>query len=150
VKLKIKSEEDFWAGVMFIAFGILAIVVARDYPIGSAMRMGPGYFPTGIGIILIILGAIVTAVSFAVEGGKVGNFNLKGMFLLGVAFLVVGWGIDNIGFVPSLFFLIFLSALAGKEFKLLEVLILSIVLIIGSWALFIVGLELPFPLFWWR
>jgi hypothetical protein len=72
------------------------------------------------------------------------------MILLGLAFTIIGWGIDHIGFVPSMFAMIFCSALAGKEFKLLEVLIMSVVLIIGSIALFIYGLELPFPLFWWR
>lgn len=147
---KIKSQEDFWAGLMFIGFGILAIVVARDYPMGSAMRMGPGYFPTGLGIIMVALGAIITAMSFKIEGAKVGRFNFKAMILLTVAFILFGWGIDHIGFIPSLFILIFVSALAGREFKLMEVLILSAVLIVGNWALFIKGLELPFPLFWWR
>lgn len=147
---KIKSQEDFWAGLMFIGFGILAIYISTDYPLGSAMRMGPGYFPTGIGVILIILGAIIGATSLKVAGDKVGSFAFKPMLLLSVAFAVFGWAIDNIGFIPALFILIFLSALAGREFKMKEVLVMSVVLIAGSWALFIWGLELPFPLFWWR
>ena len=64
MQLKIKSQEDFWAGLMFIGFGVLAIFVSRDYPMGSAMRMGPGYFPTSIGMIMVALGAIITAMSF--------------------------------------------------------------------------------------
>ena len=147
---KIKSQEDFWAGLMFIAFGILAIYISTDYPIGSAMRMGPGYFPTGIGIILIILGAIIGLTSFKVVGDNVGQFAFKPMILLSVAFAVFGWAIDNIGFIPALFILIALSSAAGKEFKMKELIPMSVVLIVGSWALFIWGLELPFPLFWWR
>lgn len=147
---KIKSPEDFWSGLLFIGFGILAIYIATDYPYGSTMRMGPGYFPTGIGIVLIILGAIVALSSFKFEGGKVGTFAFKPMILLSVAFAVFGWAIDHIGFIPALFILIFLSALAGREFRLKEVLLMAVILIAGSWALFIWGLELPFPLFWWR
>ena len=147
---KIKSQEDFWAGLMFIAFGVLAIFISTDYPLGSAMRMGPGYFPTGIGIILIILGSIIAMPSFKVVGDKVGTFAFKPMILLSVAFGVFGWAIDNIGFILALFILIALSSAAGKEFKMKEILPMSAVLIVGSWALFIWGLELPFPLFWWR
>ena len=150
MQFKIKSQEDFWAGMMFIGFGVLAIVISRDYPMGSAMRMGPGYFPTWIGVIMVLLGAIISAISFKVVGGAVGRFAWKPMVVLAIAFCTFAWGIDHIGFIPSLAVMIVLSALAGKEFRLKEVLILMVVLIVGCWALFIKGLELPFPLFWWR
>lgn len=150
MQFKIKSQEDFWAGMMFIGFGVLAIVISRDYPMGSAMRMGPGYFPTWIGVIMVLLGAIISAISFKVVGGAVGRFAWKPMVVLAIAFCTFAWGIDHIGFIPSLAVMIILSALAGKEFRLKEVLILTVVLIVGCWALFIKGLELPFPLFWWR
>jgi putative tricarboxylic transport membrane protein len=150
VQLKIKNPEDFWAGVLFIGFGMLAIVISRDFPMGTAMRMGPGYFPTALGGIMALLGVIITLTSFKTTGEKIKPFAWRAMFLLGLAFTIIGWGIDHIGFVPSMFAMIFCSALAGKEFKLLEVLIMSVVLIVGSIALFIYGLELPFPLFWWR
>ncbi|MBI4193985.1 MAG: tripartite tricarboxylate transporter TctB family protein [Betaproteobacteria bacterium] len=150
MSLKIKSQEDFWAGIMFIGFGIIAVVVSRDYPMGSAMRMGPGYFPTWLGIIMILMGSAVSAMAFKYEGEKVGKFAWKALLLLGLAFSIFAWAIDNIGFIPALFILIVLSAAAGQQFRVKEVLILSAVLIAGSWGLFIKGLELPFPLFWWR
>lgn len=71
-RLKIKSQEDFWAGLMFVAFGILAIVVARNYPMGSALRMGPGYFPTYLGAIMIVIGAIMTGRAYRIEGEGIG------------------------------------------------------------------------------
>jgi len=117
---------------------------------GSAMRMGPGYFPTWIGAIMILLGAIISGLSFRIVGEKVSKFAWKPMVLLSIAFSTFAWGIDNIGFIPSLLVMIFVSALAGKEFNLKEVSVLAFILIVGSWALFIKGLELPFPLFWWR
>jgi hypothetical protein len=150
VRLKIKNQEDFWAGVMFIGFGVLAVIISRDYPMGTAMRMGPGYFPTYLGVIMAVFGLIVSAMSFKVEGGKLTPFAWKPTIMLGLSFLVFGWGIDHIGFVPSLFALIVLSAAAGASFKWLEVLILSVVLIVGAVGIFIYGIDLPYPLFWWR
>jgi len=55
VQLKIKNPEDFWAGIMFLGFGVLAVYISQDYPMGTAMRMGPGYFPTYLGALLIVL-----------------------------------------------------------------------------------------------
>jgi hypothetical protein len=150
VQLKIKSQEDFWAGLMFIGFGLLAIFISRDYPMGSAMRMGPGYFPTYLGVMMAILGAIISATSFKIAGGRVGKFAWRPMILLSIAFSLFAWGIDNFGFIIAMLVVIFLSSFAGKEFKLKEIAILSVILVAGCWALFIKGLELPFPLFWWR
>jgi len=148
--LKITSQEDFWAGMMFIGFGAVAIFIAQDYPFGTTSRMGPGYFPTWLGIIMIVLGLAVAATGFKVQGEGVGKFAWKAMFLLSVAFAFFGWSIDHIGFIPAMFVLIVLSALAGRDFRFKEVMLMSVVLIFGAWALFIKGLELPFPLFWWR
>ncbi|HEX6065999.1 MAG TPA: tripartite tricarboxylate transporter TctB family protein, partial [Longimicrobiales bacterium] len=94
MQLKIKSQEDFWAGLMFIGFGVLAIVISRDYPMGSAMRMGPGYFPTSLGAIMVLLGSIITMLSFKFEGGKVKPFAWKPMIVLAIAFCTFAWGID--------------------------------------------------------
>ncbi|MGA0024634.1 MAG: tripartite tricarboxylate transporter TctB family protein [Burkholderiales bacterium] len=148
--MKITSQEDFWAGIMFIGFGVLAIFISQDYPFGSASRMGPGYFPTWLGIIMAVLGVAVTAQGFKVKGEGVGKFAWKAMLLLSVAFIFFGWAIDHVGFIPAMFVMVFLAAAAGREFRTKEVFIIAIVLIIGCWALFIKGLELPFPLFWWR
>ncbi|MGA0114317.1 MAG: tripartite tricarboxylate transporter TctB family protein [Burkholderiales bacterium] len=148
--MKITSQEDFWAGIMFIGFGVLAIFISQDYPFGSASRMGPGYFPTWLGIIMAVLGVAVSAQGFKVKGEGVGKFAWKAMLLLSVAFIFFGWAIDHVGFIPAMFVMVFLAAAAGREFRTKEVFIIAIVLIIGCWALFIKGLELPFPLFWWR
>jgi len=150
VKFKIKCPEDFWAGLMFIAFGVVAIWTSQDYPMGTAMRMGPGYFPIWLGALLIVIGAIVSAISFKVEGPPIKPFAWKPMIMLGLAFALFAWGIDHIGFIPALFGLIVLSAAAGQVFRIKEVLVLSIVLIAGAVGVFIYGVELPYPLFWWR
>lgn len=148
--MKITSQEDFWGGVMFVAFGALAIFIAQDYPFGTAARMGPGYFPTWIGIGLIVLGLMIAATGFKVQGEGIGKFNWKAMVLLAVAFVFFGWAIDHVGFVIAVAVMVALASAAGREFRWKETIVVAIVLIIGCWALFIKGLDLPFPLFWWR
>lgn len=152
MQLKIKSQEDFWAGLMFIGFGLTAIVVATDYPMGSAMRMGPGYFPTYLGGIMMVLGAIIAFRSTKVQGEGIRAFGWRGLFFLSFAFFSYGLMIDNfdLGFILSISAVVFLSTLATREFRLVESLILMAVLALGTTALFIWGLGLPYPLFWWR
>ena len=72
------------------------------------------------------------------------------MILLSLGFLLFGWGVDHIGFIPSLFGMCVITAAAGQTFKIVEVLIMSAALIAGAVGIFIYGIELPFPLFWWR
>lgn len=150
MQMKIRNPEDFWAGVMFLAFGILAVYISLDYPMGSAMRMGPGYFPTYLGGLLIVLGSIVSVLSLKTEGPRIKPFAWKPMFWLSLSFVIFAWGIDHIGFVPALLGLIVCSAAAGQVFKWKEVLVLSVVLVAGAVGIFIYGIELPYPLFWWR
>lgn len=147
--MKIRSQEDFWAGLMFIGFGVLAVVVARDYPMGSAMRMGPGYFPTYLGAISIVIGAIMTGRAYRFEGERIGRWGWRPLLWLSAAFAGFGLLIEGAGFVPALVALIIASSLAGRDTRLWELVLLIAVLITGSVALFIYGLELPYRLFPW-
>ena len=152
MRFKIKSQEDFWAGLMFIGFGLIAIIVARDYPFGSTMRMGPGYFPTCLGGIMMFLGAIIAIRSQWVEGEGIRRFGWRGLIFLSLAFFVYGFLIDNmdIGFVSSIASVVILSTMASQEFNWKESLFLTAVLVFGTVVVFIWGLDMPYPLFWWR
>src|SRR5688500_9725500 len=97
--VKIKSQEDFWAGLMFVGFGVLAIVVARDYPMGSALRMGPGYFPTYLGAIMVVIGAIMTGRGYRIEGEAIGRWGWRPLLWLSAAFAGFGLLIERAGFV---------------------------------------------------
>jgi hypothetical protein len=147
--MKIKSQEDFWAGLMFVGFGVLAIVVARNYPMGSALRMGPGYFPTYLGAIMIVIGAIMTGRGFRVEGEGIGPWGWRPLLWLSAAFAGFGLLIEEGGFVLALLAMIIASSLAGRDTRLVELIVLIVVLIAGSVGLFIYGLELPYSLFPW-
>ena len=152
MQLKIKSPEDFWSGLMFIAIGVTAMYVSRDYPMGSALRMGPGYFPTWLGGIMTVFGAIVFSSSFWVQGEGTGDWALRPLFVLTTTIALYGVMLDEIqlGFVPALMILIIGCALAHKDVHWLETIILSVFLTVGCVALFIYGIGLPYRLFWWE
>ncbi len=144
--MRIKSPKDFWAGLMFIAFGLFFYLVARNYEMGSARRMGPAYFPTVLGGLLAVLGGIVFFRSFAVKGERVPPISLRQIFFVILSLVAFGFLLRPIGMILALALLVVVSAFAGHEFKLKEVLILSAVLITLSVLAFVKGLGLPFPL----
>ncbi len=146
MNLRINNQEDFWSGILFIGLGILAVIIASDYPAGTATRMGPGYFPTYIGYALIIIGLLTLAISLKTQGQGIGRFAWRPMILLSLGFFAFGWLIDRYGFFAALASLTLLASLAGREFKVMQTIILIISLLAGCWVLFIWGLDLPFPL----
>jgi hypothetical protein len=144
--MKIKSPKDFWAGLMFIAFGLFFLIGARSYELGSAARMGPAYFPTLLGGLIAVIGGVVFSRSFVAAGEKVKAFPLRLLFYITLSLLVFGYLLKPLGLVLALALLIVVSAFAGHEFKLKEVLLLSAALVVLSVLVFIKGLGLPFPL----
>jgi hypothetical protein len=145
--MEIKSPKDFWAGLMFIGSGLFfAIWALMHYQMGTAVRMGPAYFPTVLGGMLTVLGLIVFAGSFAMTGPKVPAFALRPLILISVACVLYGYLMKPLGLVGATAALVFVSAAGGHEFKWKEVTILYIVLMIFSWAVFVKGLTLPFPM----
>ncbi len=147
--MKIRSEKDFWSGLMFIAVGVGFAWGATSYSFGSSARPGPAYFPFGLGILMAILGAMIffKALTFEVEGGdKIGPWPLKQGFIILGAVVLFGLLIPHVGMATALPVLIAIGSLASGEFRIKEVLINCIVLTVGSWAIFIKGLGLIIPL----
>ncbi|HJV64044.1 MAG TPA: tripartite tricarboxylate transporter TctB family protein [Albitalea sp.] len=147
--MKIKSQRDFWSGLMFIVVGVVFAVGARYYPLGSSARPGPGYFPLLLSVIMAILGAIVLfkALTIETEGGDpIGPIAWKPLVIIVAAIAIFGATITRLGMVAAIPILIFISSLAGDEFHWRDVLINAVVLTIASWLIFIVGLKLTIPL----
>jgi len=146
MKIELRHNKDFWAGIMLIATGAASFLIARNYPFGSTTRMGPGYFPSMLGGILALFGLYVMATGLR-TGEKIAlHCSLRALIVLPLA--LVGFGIlmTYAGFIPALALLIFGSAFAGREFKFVEVLLLTLILTGLSVAIFIWGLGLPYPL----
>jgi hypothetical protein len=147
--MKIKSQKDFWSGLMFMASGLGFAAGASNYSFGTSARPGPGYFPFGLGILLAILGAVVLfkALTIETEGGDpVGAIPWRPLILITLAVVIFGVALPYLGMVIALPLLILIASLAGDEFVLKEVIVNSIILTIGSWAVFIKGLNLVIPL----
>jgi hypothetical protein len=154
--MRIKSQKDFFAGLMFLLVGLAFAWGAGSYSVGTGARMGPGYFPMVLGVLLAGLGLIVTLTALVVEtsdGDPVGSFAWKPLVFIIAGNLVFGasiGGLPSIGLPPmglifGIFALTFVSSNAGEEFNFKEVLILSIILSVMSYAAFILLLKLQFP-----
>lgn len=154
--MKIKSQKDFFSGLMFLVVGIAFAWGATNYTIGEGARMGPGYFPLVLGCILAAIGLFVTFQSLVVEtedGEKIGSIAWKPLFFIIAANVIFGiciggipsLGIPAMGLIIGIYALTFVAALAGNEFKAKEVAILATLLAVGSYVAFVYALNLQFP-----
>ena len=146
MRQELRKNKDFWAGMMLIGIGAAAMFIARDYRFGSASRMGPGFFPTFLSVTLIAFGGAIMAAGLR-SGEKIqGSLSLRALVLLPSSLVLFGILMEVAGFIPALVALAFLSAASGREFKFVEVSLMTVLLTVGSVALFIWGLGLPYPL----
>src|SRR3970282_3006690 len=128
MKIALRSNKDFWAVIMLIAIGATSISIARGYPFGSTMRMGPGYFPSVLGGILLLFGIYVMIIGLR-RGEKIAvHCSLRALIVLSLSLVAFGVLMTHAGFIPALVVLLFGYASAGREFKFVEVLLLTVIL----------------------
>src|SRR5262245_10131426 len=120
MNVKLSNNKDVWAGMMLIAIGAAAMVIARSYPFGTALRMGPGYFPIILGALLTLFGLFILARGLRRGEAIAGSSSLRALIILPLSLVL--FGVLTGGFVPAMIVLIFGSATASTEFKLLEAL----------------------------
>jgi len=142
----LRNNRDFIAGLLFIVLGGLAVFFARDYPFGTTMRMGPGYFPTVLGGILFIFGITVLARGVRSGDPVKGEWGWKPLALVTVSIVLFGFLLDRAGLIPATIATLVAAAAAGREFRWKEVLLLALVMTAFSVAVFSWGLKLPYPL----
>ncbi len=154
--MRIKSQKDFFAGLMFTVVGVGFAWGATNYNVGEAARMGPGYFPLVLGILLGILGAAIMFEALVVEtedGEKIGSFAWRPLgFIIGANVLfgislggIPAVGLPALGLIVGIYVLTFVSALASDEFDVKEVAILATFLAVLSYVAFVYLLKLQFP-----
>ncbi len=146
MKIPFYKNRDVLAGLMFIVVGCIAIFLSRKFSYGGALRMGPGYFPTWLGGIAIVGGIAVLIEGLAKPEGIGRTWSVRALIILPLTTVVFGILMTHAGFVPAVFALSFLSALASPEFKVKEQAVLATGMTLLCWALFIWVLELPYPL----
>ena len=169
--MKIKSERDFWSGLMFVVVGVVFAVGATNYSMGPACppadpcsadlwarlsqlsaHPGAGYFPLGLALLLALLGSVVLFKSLTIEsegGDKVGAFAWRPLSFIVIAIAVFGAMLEPLGLALTIPVLVAISSLAGDEFHWKGVVANAVVLTIGSWLIFVWGLKLTIPVWPW-
>lgn len=144
---RLVHNKDFLAGLLMLGIGAVAFYMALDYPFGSAMRMGPGYFPRVLAAILMLFGLYVLVRGLRTGERVRGVWGWRPLALITVALVVYGWTMDRLGMVPALVAMFFISAAAGHEFRWKEVIVLTALMTVFAVGVFVYGLGLPYQLF---
>jgi uncharacterized membrane protein len=161
--MRIRAKRDVYAGLMFIAFGLVFGIGALNYPMGSALRMGPAYFPSVLGWMLVTLGVIIGAWGFLHDGDNPKKTGWHGLTWILGSVVVFGWLVNGFtlhwagipaavpaaGLVIACVVMVMLAAYGGWEFKWKEAIPLSLFLAAGTVGIFYYGLGLPFRLWPW-
>ncbi|KRC70227.1 Tripartite tricarboxylate transporter TctB family protein [compost metagenome] len=146
--MQLRNRQDFWSGVMFIALGLGFAWQASSYQMGTAARMGPGYFPFWLGIVLSLLGAVVLlgSLSKKAHDTHIDKFDWRILFLVVGSVVLYGFILKPLGIYISVFILVVVSSLASHEFSLKVAVANAIFLVVFSYLAFVKGLGLIFPL----
>ena len=141
----IRHPKDFWAGVLFIVLGGLGFGIALDYAMGSAGRMGPGYFPRSLGLILAGLGVILLLRSFRLQGEKIAFPTFQPVIIVLIAVAAFGLTVNHIGLVLSVVLLVIIASAASHEHRWKESVIAAVALAAFCVLAFRYGLNLQLP-----
>ncbi|MBI1734739.1 MAG: tripartite tricarboxylate transporter TctB family protein [Candidatus Rokubacteria bacterium] len=141
----IRHPRDFWSGLIFIAAGGAAVAIARNYPMGSAVRMGPAYFPTVLGALLALIGIAILVRSFITPGERIAGFAWKPLVLVLVSTVLFGVLVRTGGLVVALILLVLISAWASRNFRWAPAVALAVGLTVFSVLVFVKALGLPIP-----
>ena len=144
--IRIRSPKDFCAGLLFIAVGAAAIVIASAYPLGTAARMGPGYFPRMLGILLIGLGALLAFRGARLAGAPLGVWKWRPLVTVLGSVVLFGAMVTHAGLVLSTVVLIVLASSASREFRPREALVSGVLLAALAVGVFVIGLNLQLPI----
>jgi putative tricarboxylic transport membrane protein len=142
----IRSAKDFCTGLIYTFFGVSAVLLAQDYGMGTALKMGAGYFPTVLGGLLTLIGIISLVRSFIVPGTPIGDYAFKGLLLVVGSTLVFGLIVRGAGLAVALPVLVIMSACASARFRWGPSLALAAGLTLFCVLVFLKGLGVPLPL----
>jgi hypothetical protein len=142
----IRNPKDFWSGLLFLAVGAAAVLLAQNYKLGTAFNMGPGYFPTALGGLLALVGLLAVVRSFIRPGTALEPFHWRLLLMVTGSIVLFGLLMRGAGLSVAVLVLVLASAAASVYFRWRTALILAAGLIALSALLFVKGLGLPIPL----
>jgi hypothetical protein len=146
IRMVIRSPKDFWAGLLFIGLGVLAVWVGSRYTLGTAARMGPGYFPRILGMLLIFLGGIITFRGIRWGGEAIPKWKWRPTVVVLASVVIYGLIIGWLGVAISTVLLIVGASAASHEFRLKESIVAGLLLSALAVGVFIVGLSVQLPI----
>ena len=144
--IRIRNRRDFLGGLMLLAFGVAAIVLSSDYAMGTAARMGPGYFPRALGLILIAIGAVIAAQVLRVAGPRFPRWPLRPTIVVLGGVVLFGAIVERAGLALSTVVIVFVASVASREFRPREALVSAILLAALAVLVFGVGLQVQLPI----
>ena len=146
--MKIRNQRDFGAGVMYMVIGLFFAIVATRYQYGTAAKMGPGYFPFWLGMLMAAMGLLVLVRSLGAKATieAIPKFNFKVIGLITGSIILYGILLPKMGFIVAVLVLVMIASSASKEFSWKVALINAVVLIAFTYSVFVIGLKLQFPL----
>lgn len=146
--MQVKNKQDFWSGVMFLVVGIAFALKATTYSMGTAARMGPGYFPFWLGTLMACLGAIilVTALRPSATETVIDKFDFKILGVIVGAIVLFAFILRPLGLITSMFLLVVVSSLASHEHNWRVSIQNAVFLTVLCWLSFVKGLGLVFPI----
>ena len=146
--MKIRNQRDFGAGVMYMVIGLFFSIVATNYSMGTAAKMGPGYFPFYLGILMFLLGLLVAVKAFSAKAAieAIPKFNWKIIAQITGAVVLYGLLLPRLGFLIAVVVLVFVAASASREFTWKGTALNAAFLVTFTYSVFVVGLKLQFPL----
>ena len=145
--LRLASRKDVLAGLMFMAVAVLGLWLSRNYPTGTALRMGTGYVPRLLCWILLVLGGVVLIQGLRAKGTPASGppLRLRPLLLIPLALVAFALTIERLGIIAAGTLLILIGGLASSESRPLEVLATAVALVLFTWGIFIWALSLPIP-----
>jgi len=140
-------NKDVLSGALFIVVGLAGLWIGQDYAVGTAFRMGPGYFPRLLCALLVLVGAIVAVKGVIAGGERPDALHWRPLIMMTIALLTFALLIGTVGMLPAAAAVVFLGAAGGPEFRLIEGIVISAVLTAAALAIFKFGLGLTMPIF---
>ena len=143
--VRVRHPKDFYSGLLFIGFGIASLTIGSNYMLGSASRMGPGYFPRILGILLIVLGALLSLRALRIDGPKVPAFRWRPLIIF-ASVLAFGFMLERAGLVLSTIGLIIAASTASPEFRWKESVVSGFFFAALTVVVFVLALKLQLPI----
>jgi hypothetical protein len=144
--LRIRSQSDFWCGLLFLAIGVVVVVLAQRYRVGTAARMGPGFFPSLLGALLAFLGLMLAIPALLIDGERLPKLPLRPLALVLLGIAMFGVALEHLGFAVAVVMLVLISGLADPDLRPIEAAGLALFLAVFSVGIFVGLLGMPLPL----